>query len=435
MMDVRDGRAAARDRTDGAPVDETGPATWICCAPMSPATGTRSLSCSAGTATGSGRWRCVRSPTGRRRPTPSRTRCSPRTAPPARFRGDAAVTTWLHRIVVNACLDRIRRRQAHPTVPLPDGVRDGRRGRHRRRRAGRTGTRPRHRAGRPRTRWPHFRSSSEPLSSWWTCRGTRSPRSPGSSAWPRERSRAGAPGAGPGWRSCWGTCGPVSEQPPRRRVRRADGHPRGTREPSGPSDRGRAVPDRMPTRRKREYRGVQRGRPRPARRLPRRRAGRAPRRRPRSLAWSRRTRPGRRPTRRWPQPSAEVRAALATWGEPTPEMPAAISDRILAALDAAAPPESTPDDAAAGGPRDGRRRWTGRRSRADFDRRRAGPRAGPAARWTPTPGPHAAARSGSRPDTSGSAAPPQVPPRRPGRARGCGRVRDRSAASRSAAGR
>jgi RNA polymerase sigma-70 factor, ECF subfamily len=37
-----------------------------------------------------------------------------------RFRGDAAVTTWLHRIVVNACLDRVRRRQARPTVPLPD---------------------------------------------------------------------------------------------------------------------------------------------------------------------------------------------------------------------------------------------------------------------------------------------------------------------------
>ncbi|MCO8275260.1 RNA polymerase sigma factor SigM [Actinoplanes sp. TRM 88003] len=41
----------------------------------------------------------------------------------ARFRGDSAVTTWLHRIVVNASLDRIRRRQAHPTVPLPDGSR------------------------------------------------------------------------------------------------------------------------------------------------------------------------------------------------------------------------------------------------------------------------------------------------------------------------
>lgn len=36
------------------------------------------------------------------------------------FRGDAAVTTWLHRIVVNACLDRTRRRTAHPTVPLPE---------------------------------------------------------------------------------------------------------------------------------------------------------------------------------------------------------------------------------------------------------------------------------------------------------------------------
>lgn len=40
-----------------------------------------------------------------------------------RFRGDSAVTTWLYRIVVNACLDRVRRRQAHPTVPLPDGGR------------------------------------------------------------------------------------------------------------------------------------------------------------------------------------------------------------------------------------------------------------------------------------------------------------------------
>jgi RNA polymerase sigma-70 factor (ECF subfamily) len=35
------------------------------------------------------------------------------------FRGDARVSTWLHRIVVNACLDRVRRRQARPTVALP----------------------------------------------------------------------------------------------------------------------------------------------------------------------------------------------------------------------------------------------------------------------------------------------------------------------------
>ncbi|MER6587381.1 MULTISPECIES: RNA polymerase sigma factor SigM [Micromonospora] len=49
----------------------------------------------------------------------------------ARFRGDSAVTTWMHRIVVNACLDRIRRRQTHATVPLPDGTHtDGEPGRH-----------------------------------------------------------------------------------------------------------------------------------------------------------------------------------------------------------------------------------------------------------------------------------------------------------------
>lgn len=37
-----------------------------------------------------------------------------------RFRGQSQVSTWLHRIVVNACLDRIRRRKARPTVPLPE---------------------------------------------------------------------------------------------------------------------------------------------------------------------------------------------------------------------------------------------------------------------------------------------------------------------------
>jgi RNA polymerase sigma-70 factor, ECF subfamily len=36
------------------------------------------------------------------------------------FRAESAVTTWLHRIVVNACLDRVRRRQARPTVTLPE---------------------------------------------------------------------------------------------------------------------------------------------------------------------------------------------------------------------------------------------------------------------------------------------------------------------------
>ena len=37
----------------------------------------------------------------------------------SQFRGDSQVTTWLHRIVVNASLDRMRRRSTRPTVPLP----------------------------------------------------------------------------------------------------------------------------------------------------------------------------------------------------------------------------------------------------------------------------------------------------------------------------
>lgn len=36
------------------------------------------------------------------------------------FRGDSAVTTWLHRIVVNASLDRLRRRNVRTSVPLPE---------------------------------------------------------------------------------------------------------------------------------------------------------------------------------------------------------------------------------------------------------------------------------------------------------------------------
>lgn len=35
------------------------------------------------------------------------------------YRGEAAVTTWLHRIVVNACLDAIRRQKVRPVQPLP----------------------------------------------------------------------------------------------------------------------------------------------------------------------------------------------------------------------------------------------------------------------------------------------------------------------------
>lgn len=40
----------------------------------------------------------------------------------ASYRGEAAVTTWLHRIVVNACLDRIRRARVRAAEPLPDDL-------------------------------------------------------------------------------------------------------------------------------------------------------------------------------------------------------------------------------------------------------------------------------------------------------------------------
>ncbi|MGH3478417.1 MAG: RNA polymerase sigma factor SigM [Nocardioidaceae bacterium] len=36
------------------------------------------------------------------------------------FRAESAVTTWLHRIVVNACIDRVRRTAARPAVVLAD---------------------------------------------------------------------------------------------------------------------------------------------------------------------------------------------------------------------------------------------------------------------------------------------------------------------------
>ena len=44
------------------------------------------------------------------------------------FRGDAAVTTWLHRVVVNACLDRLRAAKVRRTEALPDDLDEGDRG-------------------------------------------------------------------------------------------------------------------------------------------------------------------------------------------------------------------------------------------------------------------------------------------------------------------
>lgn len=40
----------------------------------------------------------------------------------ASFRHDAAVGSWLHRIVVNACVDRLRHNKIHHTAPLEDSA-------------------------------------------------------------------------------------------------------------------------------------------------------------------------------------------------------------------------------------------------------------------------------------------------------------------------
>lgn len=43
-----------------------------------------------------------------------------RSAP--KFRHDASVSSWLYRIVVNSCLDRLRRNKTHAAIPLEDDV-------------------------------------------------------------------------------------------------------------------------------------------------------------------------------------------------------------------------------------------------------------------------------------------------------------------------
>ena len=40
----------------------------------------------------------------------------------ASFRGESQVTSWLHRVVVNACLDRLRGMKLRETKPLPENL-------------------------------------------------------------------------------------------------------------------------------------------------------------------------------------------------------------------------------------------------------------------------------------------------------------------------
>ena len=107
--------------------------TARCSPPTSPATRTPSGRSSPATATGSGRWPCARPATRRRPPTPSRTRWSRRSAGPGPTARTPRVTTWLHRIVVNACLDRMRRPRVRAGRRAARRPRRARRAAHRRR--------------------------------------------------------------------------------------------------------------------------------------------------------------------------------------------------------------------------------------------------------------------------------------------------------------
>ena len=106
------------------------------------------------------------------------------------FRGDAAVTTWLHRVVVNACLDRLRAMKVRRADPLPDDLEE---------RADRGALVSATDAEldpaelavadeRRRLVLTALRRSpptSAPRSCWSTWRATRSPRRPRCSTWPR----------------------------------------------------------------------------------------------------------------------------------------------------------------------------------------------------------------------------------------------------------
>ena len=124
----------------------------------------------------------------------------------ATFRGDSAVMTWLHRIVVNACLDRMRRRAARPA----SGGHDDDRWTRWQAAAG-CPTRPE----RPIPPWTcgqrsgGWCPSSRQRWCWWTCSATRSLTPPRCSGCRRERSRAAPPAAEPGCCPGWPTSGPA----------------------------------------------------------------------------------------------------------------------------------------------------------------------------------------------------------------------------------
>ena len=100
------------------------------------------------------------------------------------FRGEAAVTTWLHRVVVNACLDRLRAAKVRRAEALPDDLDEYGEGPgslptgHARPRPRRPGAGRRSGAATCSPPWPRCPPSSGPRWCSSTWRATPSPRPP-----------------------------------------------------------------------------------------------------------------------------------------------------------------------------------------------------------------------------------------------------------------
>ncbi len=162
------------------------------------------------------------------------------------FRGDSAVTTWLHRIVVNACLDRLRRAKVRLADPLPDDLEE---------RATLDAVAGAEPAGDPEAHalagdrrqrvlaaLDELHADQKAALVLVDMEGYPVQEAARILEVPRARSRAGAPAAGPGSRCCWPIWTPVPRTEPRtaplrRTQETGPGAPGPPADPPGPTER------------------------------------------------------------------------------------------------------------------------------------------------------------------------------------------------------
>ena len=134
--------------------------------------------CSCGTGTGCGRSRCGRVGDPEEAADALQDAMISAFRRGGRFRGDSAVTTWLHRIVVNACLDRLRRKAAAAGGAMGDDAAPRLCGRRRRHQERRPDVRSRDSPWTCTAALRALPTSSGRRWSWSTCSATRWPTPP-----------------------------------------------------------------------------------------------------------------------------------------------------------------------------------------------------------------------------------------------------------------